>query len=171
MRERRSAVVKYYAPASHADKVKAIAEERRCSVSDVVFGFLIDHLREKLKAETNPERAAALQRALDSAAGPLKREWKPAVREYKPGGFVYLVKCGHFHKIGRARNVKHRMAGIQFPEKPRLIKAVHCLGYGFLEKALHALFAHKRTHGEWFCLSEEEVLQAKQYMEARSKRS
>jgi hypothetical protein len=168
MRERRSATVKYRAPASHAAKIKALAEEQRCSVSDVVFGFLIDHLREKMEVETNPERIAAIQKAIDSATGPLRREWKPTVRDYTPGGFVYFVRCGQLYKIGRAKNLKQRMAGIQFPEKPRLIKAVHCLGYGFLEKALHALFAHKRTHGEWFSLSEEEVLQAKQYMEART---
>jgi hypothetical protein len=168
LRESRSAGVKYYATASHAAKVKAIAAERKCSVSDVVFGFLLDHLRERLKTETNPERRAGIQRALDGATHRDRQEWKPKVRSYRPGGFVYFVKCGQFYKIGRARNLKQRLVGIQFPEKPRLIRAVHCLEYGFLEKALHALFAHKRTHGEWFDLSEEEVLQAKQYMESRS---
>ena len=169
-RENRSEQVKYYATDSHLADVKAIAEEQRCSVSTLIHRFLIDHLREKLKTETRPERIAGLQRAIDGATSRESRhELRPVVRDWSPGGFVYFVKCGQFYKIGRAKNVKLRMAGIQFPEKPRLIKAVRCLNYGFLEKALHALFAHKRTHGEWFDLSEEEVLQAKQYMESRSK--
>jgi hypothetical protein len=166
--ETRSASIKYYASESHAAKVKAIAKERQCSVSDVIFGYLLDHLRARLETETNPERRAAIQRAIDSAARPSRPGWKPSIRSYAPGGFVYFVKCGRFYKIGRAKNLKQRMAGLQFSEKPRLIRAVRCLEYGFLEKALHALFAHKRTHGEWFDLSQEEVLQAKQYMEARS---
>jgi hypothetical protein len=169
-RENRSDQVKYYATAGHFEKVKALAEEQRCSVSTFIHGVLLDHLREKLKTETRPERIAAIQHAIDVSTAPrARRDMKPVVRDWTPGGFVYFVKCGAFYKIGRAKNVKLRMAGIQFPEKPRLIKAVHCLDYGFLEKALHALFAHKRTHGEWFDLSDEEVLQAKQYMESRSK--
>ena len=169
MREKRSAQIKYYAPPAHAAKVMAIAEERKCSVSNVIHGFLLDHLREKLKAETNQDRIDAIKRAIDSSVGRRDRPLKPRVYDYTPGGFVYLVKCGKFYKIGRAKNLKLRMAGLQFSEKPRLIKAVRCIGYGFLERALHALFSEKRTHGEWFALSPENLLQAKQYMEARSK--
>lgn len=172
MRENRSATLKYRAPASHVSKVKAMAEEQRCSVSTLIHGFLVDHLREKLKTETRPERIAAIQHAIDvsTAPRPMRELNLAVVRDWVPGGFVYFVKCGQFYKIGRAKNLKQRLYGIQFPEKPRLIKAVRCLDYGFLEKALHALFAHKRTHGEWFDLSDEEVMQAKQYMDARSKK-
>lgn len=169
MRPHRSAVVKYYATPTHFGKVRAAAAEQRCSVSTFIFGCLVDHLRDKLKTETRPERIAAIQAAIDDATAPRPtRDMKPVVRDWSPGGFVYFVKCGQFYKIGRAKNLKQRLYGIQFPEKPRLIKAVRCLEYGFLEKAMHALFAHKRTHGEWFDLSVDEVLQAKQYMEARA---
>jgi hypothetical protein len=169
-RENRSEQVKYYATDSHLAKVKALAEEERCSVSTLIHRMLLDHLRDKLKTETRPERIAAMQHAIDVSTAPrADRDMKPVVRDWTPGGFVYFVKCGQFYKIGRSKDIKHRFASIQFPEKPRMIKAVRCLDYGFLEKALHALFAHKRTHGEWFDLSGEEVLQAKQYMESRSK--
>ena len=166
MRERRTECVKYYAPQEHYDKVLALAKERRCSVSRLINDILFDHLRAKLSVEKDPQRRAAIQRALDAGTGPL---WKRPVVDYAPGGYVYLVKCGTRYKIGRAKKLEKRLAGIQFPEKPRLIKAVRCLDYGFLEKALHALFAHKRGHGEWFCLSDEDLLQAKQYMESRAK--
>lgn len=165
MRERRSVCVKYYAPQSHYDKVLAAAKERRCSVSAFINEILYDHLKEKLAAEKDPQRRAAIERALNAGRGPL---WKRPEVDYSPGGYVYLVKCGHLYKIGRAKNLKNRLIGIQFPEKPCLIRAVRCLQYGFLEKALHALFAHKRTHGEWFALADGEVLQAKQYMAERA---
>jgi hypothetical protein len=169
MRERRSAGIKYRATPAHAAKLKAYAAERGRSVSATVADLLIEHMRDKLATETRPERAASIQKAIDSMTGPLKRP-SPVVRYYapeKPGGYVYFLRCGQFYKIGRSKSLKQRFMGFPFPEKPRLIKVVHCLDYGILEKALHALFAHKRTQGEWFDLSDEEVLQAKQYMAGR----
>jgi hypothetical protein len=170
VRENRSECVKYHARPEHAAKVKALAEERGISVSSLIFEILIDHLRQKLAAEQDPARRAEIQKAIDSSTGPIDRPRRlPTIRHYDvPGGFVYFVKCGGFYKIGRAKNLKQRLGGMQFPEKPRLIKAVHCLDYGFLEKAMHALFAHKRAHGEWFSLTEEEVQLAKEYMASRA---
>jgi hypothetical protein len=172
MRERRSAGIKYRATPAHAAKLKAYAAERGRSVSATVADLLIEHMRDKLAAEQNPERAASIQKAIDSMIGPLKRRppRAPVVRYHapeQPGGYVYFLKCGQFYKIGRSKSLKQRFMGFPFPEKPRLIKVVRCLDYGILEKALHALFAHKRTHGEWFDLSEDEVLQAKRYMADR----
>lgn len=99
-------------------------------------------------------------------------EERRAERSYKrravPGGDVYIIRCQGLYKIGRAVDYVQRIAGMTLPEKPRLILVLRCQDYGFVEKALHALFAHKRKRGEWFDLSAEDLIQAKQYLRNRA---
>lgn len=88
-------------------------------------------------------------------------------KQASAGGYVYIIKCRGLYKIGRAVDFVKRIAVMTLPEKPRVIATAHCADYGFVEKAMHALFAHKRKHGEWFDLDEQEVMQARDYLKRR----
>lgn len=65
--------------------------------------------------------------------------------------FVYFVGSkGGPIKIGKARNVKSRLAGLNTSSPEPLDLLGVMFGVDQLEKALHARFAHLRMHGEWF---------------------
>lgn len=93
--------------------------------------------------------------------GKLIRFRRAAVDEFeskhgrpKPRGGcdVYVIKCGTYVKIGKAANVKKRLAGIQgfIPFDIELV-AVLTDGDGHqLELDLHKRFAEHRHRGEWF---------------------
>lgn len=79
-------------------------------------------------------------------------------------GFVYLMRCGWHHKIGKTKNVRRRLAQIQTgnPYKVELIHSIPCDDMAEVESALHKHFAQWRTNGEWFEfageISEEDVV-------------
>jgi hypothetical protein len=83
-------------------------------------------------------------------------------------GFTYLIRCGVYYKIGRARDVGQRIAGMSLPEQPEIVAVASCGDYGDLEKALHVVFAHKRGHGEWFRLDDDDVHCAVHILRSRS---
>lgn len=73
-------------------------------------------------------------------------------RVHPRGDFVYFVSgdAGHPIKIGRAGNVPSRLAHLQIGSPVQLQCMVAMTGGQPLERALHLLFAHTRSHGEWF---------------------
>lgn len=80
-------------------------------------------------------------------------------------GYVYLIGLEgqpEMVKIGVARDVKQRLAQLATgsPYKPYVIRTFHADYPYALERALHAEFAGKRTHGEWFRLSDVDVINA-----------
>lgn len=71
-------------------------------------------------------------------------------------GFIYVIKSAKSrYKIGRARNVEHRLDCLQSgtPEKLKLILKVKTSNSCVLEKLCHRKFADKRIRGEWFKLT------------------
>ena len=74
-------------------------------------------------------------------------------------GYVYILSGGGFYKIGRATDIDRRITQIK-PKLPfevtlaHVIQSRNCLE---LEAGLHKRFADKRTNGEWFTLTEEDV--------------
>ena len=76
-------------------------------------------------------------------------------------GYVYLIgnKEKRIYKVGKSRQPKERYKAIA-TKLPFSVEIVHVIGGDDIEKAeklLHNTFAPKRTHGEWFELSDEDV--------------
>ena len=74
-------------------------------------------------------------------------------------GFVYLIKCNEWYKIGKAKNVNSRLSGLQTgsPYLLELLHAIHCKDYSRAESYLHNVFADRRGLGEWFELTENDI--------------
>lgn len=97
--------------------------------------------------------------ALATAAGRRRRlPWPPNERE-RPG-FVYVVKADNgVFKIGFTRNINRRMYGLRCvsPMPLTLITEIALKDCVAAEAWLHDRFRDKRSHGEWFTLSDEDV--------------
>ncbi|MEM6280562.1 MAG: GIY-YIG nuclease family protein [Chloroflexota bacterium] len=84
-----------------------------------------------------------------------KRKPQPA-RE----GYVYLLQSDSGHwKIGRALDPENRLQTftVKLPFEVEYKHLIPCKDYIAAEKDLHKRYAHRRTDGEWFALTEEDV--------------
>lgn len=75
-------------------------------------------------------------------------------------GYIYVIKSTDGkYKIGRARDVKHRLNCLQTgtPKKLKLILQIKTSNNNVLEKLCHRKFATKRLRGEWFKLTKEDL--------------
>jgi hypothetical protein len=74
-------------------------------------------------------------------------------------GFVYLMKCGRFYKIGHTNSVGRREyeLSIQMPERAKVVHKIKTDDPRGIEEYWHRRFAAKRKNGEWFDLSAAEV--------------
>jgi hypothetical protein len=90
-------------------------------------------------------------------------------RHREQSRFVYLIGCTEprCFKIGFAGNVEDRLENMVMISRSRspIIDQWETYHFWDLEKALHKRFASKRigqrTRSEWFCLSEEEVVECR----------
>lgn len=60
-------------------------------------------------------------------------------------------------KIGKSKNVKNRLSTLQTSSSTELECLFTIPGYGTEEAKFHKLFDDKRTHGEWFNLTAEDI--------------
>jgi Meiotically up-regulated gene 113 len=85
----------------------------------------------------------------------------PAVEEPSKGvdGAVYMLKLGKHYKIGKSFRVpqRHREIAIELPEKPDVVHVITTDDPTGIEAYWHARFAEKRTNGEWFALTQDEI--------------
>ena len=74
-------------------------------------------------------------------------------------GYVYLMKSGHFYKIGSSRNVERRNyeLGIKLPEDLKILHTIRTDDPSGVENYWHNRFKDKRKQGEWFDLSNEDI--------------
>lgn len=73
---------------------------------------------------------------------------------------VYLLQLGQFFKIGCTNYPLHRLQEINasLPVQPTLIMLLVAPYMRRLERALHRKFAPARANGEWFRLSDADIL-------------
>lgn len=79
----------------------------------------------------------------------------------KRPGFVYLIRSeNNKFKIGRTANIQKRMDQLtkNVPYKIELVHFHEATDYCQFEKQMHKLFFGKRVVGEWFDLSESDIL-------------
>ena len=65
---------------------------------------------------------------------------------------------GRYYKIGKSKNPQNRISQIRTGNP---FCELVCSGDGVTEEYLHTLFHHRRIAGEWFDLSQENLLKAK----------
>ncbi len=98
----------------------------------------------------------------------IEREQKPRATRPEPGeptppkpkpGFVYVMRCNEFYKIGISKNPTKRLEQISplMPYKIELIHTIATENMKELESFLHEQLAHCRVNGEWFDLSVNEL--------------
>lgn len=82
-----------------------------------------------------------------------------AVAPSSVDGAVYMLKLGRHYKIGKSFRVpqRHREIAIELPEKPDIVHVIPTDDPSGIESYWHGRFAQKRTNGEWFALSLEDV--------------
>jgi hypothetical protein len=72
-------------------------------------------------------------------------------------GQIYVIRAGHYYKIGKAKNAKERVRRLRLPFKEKIVLIADVADRHATERALHKQFAHKRVNGEWFRLSNSDV--------------
>jgi hypothetical protein len=82
-----------------------------------------------------------------------------SVEQEEEFGFVYLIKSGRFHKIGRSNAAGRREyeLAIQLPEKAKMIHVIRTDDPSGIEAYWHKRFEAKRKNGEWFELSATDI--------------
>jgi hypothetical protein len=77
-----------------------------------------------------------------------RKEEKPQSKE----GFVYILKCGPYYKIGLSQVVDKRVEQLSTipPFDVELIYTIETDDMYGLESSLHNKFSEKRKNGEWF---------------------
>lgn len=88
------------------------------------------------------------------------------------GTYIIMAESVLAYKIGASGNVENRFKQLEFmsPVKLCLYGIIETSDYYAIESELHQIFAHKRLHGEWFSLSNQdlEIIKTKYRLKKKS---
>lgn len=75
-------------------------------------------------------------------------------------GYIYVISCHEFTKIGIAKNLKARFSSLSTgnPYKIKLCASIKSLDVNGDEKKMHMMLKRFRTRGEWFKMRSKDVL-------------
>lgn len=77
-------------------------------------------------------------------------------------GFIYVIKIDNYYKIGKSKNIKRRFGEYtRLFKEPELVICEYVNNYDEVEIELHEIFGEKRTRGEWFMLSKNDIKRIK----------
>ncbi len=96
-------------------------------------------------------------RMCDAVESPHRRERQESTEV--DSGFVYLIRSGHYFKIGRTNAVRRRERelALQLPERADTVHVIRTDDPVGIEAYWHARFGSKRKNGEWFDLATSDV--------------
>jgi hypothetical protein len=81
------------------------------------------------------------------------------------GGYVYVIKSQYGYKIGKTKRMKDRaqLFSVKLPFPIEVIHYAWFDDYSAAELHFHQMFKVKRMEGEWFRLSEIDLIEIKRY--------
>lgn len=126
------------------DDLESLLKNRHLSSRsrDIINAYFEGTLKEQAQAERERERAS--------------NKKNKAVK-----GVVYLLRSGGYYKIGKTKNLPARIdtlaVGVRVPFDIQLVHSFKSNDYSSAEAGLHRTFESKRTEGEWFTLSPEDI--------------
>lgn len=120
---------------------------------DYIIKLLISYSNENAGYEDVLEACKPIIDRLD------KRNNPEDLNSTRSIGEVYLIKSGHFFKIGKTKDTVRRGTElrIQLPEKMILIHSIKTDDPAGIEAYWHKRFENKRKQGEWFDLDFSDV--------------
>jgi hypothetical protein len=96
------------------------------------------------------------------ALGEIPKPKKQPAEKIPQAGFVYLIKGGDFYKIGLTTKdppIRHKQIGTKLPFTSEIVHVIATSDVVSLERHWLDHFADKRTNGDWFKLSSEDVME------------
>lgn len=73
-------------------------------------------------------------------------------------GYIYILKCGDYHKIGRTKHLKNRMSQHRRKVNIKIVFKKKVSNAAVLEKQLLEMFPQEKVGGtEWFSLTPQQV--------------
>lgn len=81
-------------------------------------------------------------------------------------GYVYVIEVDGNYKIGISKNPKQRFGEYtKYAKEPKQIIVKKCYNYQKIEEQLHKKYEEKRIRGEWFCLTKQDIVDIKAFLE------